>query len=109
MPSRMATVTTPLAEKAEAIFTDLGYVVERDGRELRAQRKWRIVNVTPADEPVTPRGSGEFQCLVTWQEQATEVRERLQRRDPDYEWAVIGIEENGEYEVCHAPDANVSA
>ncbi|WP_092658883.1 DUF7116 family protein [Halorientalis persicus] len=105
----MATVTTPLAEKAEAIFTDLGYVVERDGRELRAQRKWRIVNVTPADEPVTPRGSGEFQCLVTWQEQATEVRERLQRRDPDYEWAVIGIEENGEYEVCHAPDANVSA
>ena len=105
----MATVTTPLAEKAEAIFTDLGYVVERDGRELRAQRKWRIVNVTPADEPVTPRESGEFHCLVTWQEQATAVRERLQRRDPDYEWAVIGIEENGEYEVCHAPDANVSA
>ena len=105
----MATVTTPLAEKAEAIFTDLGYVVERDGRESRAQRKWRIVNVTPVDEPVTPRGSGEFQCLVTWQEQATAVRERLQRRDPDYEWAVIGIEENGDYEVCHAPEAEVSA
>ena len=105
----MATVTAPLAEKAEAIFTYLGYVDEHDGRKLRAQRKWRVVNVTPVDEPSTPADPGEFHCLVTWQEKATAVRDRLERRDPDYEWAVIGIEENGEYEVCHAPDVNVSA
>ncbi|MFB6179209.1 MAG: hypothetical protein ABEI77_05740 [Halorientalis sp.] len=105
----MATVTTSLSERAETIFTDLGYVVERDGRELRAQRKWRVVRVTPVDDPAEVPRSGELRCFVTWQEQADELRTVLGSRDPEYEWAVLGIEENGEYEVHHAPRAPLPA
>jgi len=99
----MATVTTSLAEKAETIFTDLGYVVESDGTELRAQRKWRVVQVTPVDRPAETPQSGTLRCFVTWRERADDVHEHLSSTDPNYEWAVMGIEESGEYEVYHAP------
>jgi len=101
----MAGVTTALAERAETIFTDLGYVVERTGPELRAERKWRVVHVTPVDYPPEASSSGDFQCFVTWADQAPDVRERLRQTDPDCEWAVMGVEENGGYEVHRAPEA----
>lgn len=105
----MATVTTSLAEKAETVFTDLGYVVDRDGREIRAQRKWRSVQVTPVDTPTEAPASGDLRCFVTWEDRADELRDRLASCEPDYEWAVIGVEESGEYEVHHAPQTPLPA
>lgn len=104
----MATVTTPLVEKAESIFTDLGYVVESDGPELRAQRKWRSVQVTPVDEPAETPSSGELRCFVTWQDDAGSMRERLAESDHDYEWAVIGVADDGEYEVYREPTTTLA-
>lgn len=105
----MATVTTSLTERAESIFTDLGYVVEDEGAELRAVRKWRVVQVTPVDRHEETPDSGTFRCFVTWGERATEVQSRLANADPDYEWAVMGVDENGEYDVYHAPQSPLPA
>ena len=105
----MATVTTSLAETAEHIFSDLGYVVESDGAELRAQRKWRVVQVTPVDSPDETPNSGELRCLVTWRDRAAEIHDSLTSRNPDYDWAVMGVEENGEYEVYHPPQKPLPA
>jgi hypothetical protein len=99
----MATVSTPLANEAETIFTDLGYAVETEGAELRAERKWRVVQVTPIDEATDPPRSGDLRCFVTWDDRAATVRRHLSRTDPDYEWAVIGIDEEGDYEVFRTP------
>jgi hypothetical protein len=93
----MATVTTPLAEQAESIFTDLGYTVSTEGPELRAERKWRVVHVRVGEDPASET-EGELQCFVTWDDRADEVHDRIAARDPDYEWAVLGVRENGEYE-----------
>jgi hypothetical protein len=95
----MRAVTTELAEKAQSIFADLGYTVSRDGAEFRAERKWRVVHVTAADEPGTVPNNGEYRCFVTWSESVEEVRRQLEREDPDYEWAVIGVDEGDDYEV----------
>jgi hypothetical protein len=98
----MATVNTPLAEKAESIFSDLGYVVSGESGELRAERKWRVVHVTPMEASDEAPPSGDLRCFVTWDEQAQELRRRLTRASPDYEWALIGVDESGDYEVVHA-------
>ena len=105
----MATVTASLEKTAESIFSDLGYVVEPDGPELRAKRKWRVVQVTPLDTPDEAPRSGDLRCFVTWRHRADEVRERLASSELDYEWAVMGVEENGDYEVHHAPQSSLAA
>jgi hypothetical protein len=105
----MATVTTPLAEKAESIFTTLGYDVSGSGAELRAERKWRTVHVTAMRQPETAPQSGDFRCFVTWQDRVDEIRTHLAGADLDYEWAVIGVEESGEYEVHDPPVRTASA
>jgi|APHM01.1.fsa_nt_gi hypothetical protein len=94
----MATVSTPLVDRAANVFSDLGYTVRREGRELRAERKWRVVQVAPADEELpTPRE--RFQCLVTRAEHAETLRERLAAESPDCEWAVLGITDDGDHEI----------
>jgi hypothetical protein len=93
----MATATTPLAEQAESIFTNLGYSVSNDGPELRAERKWRVVHVRVGEDPAGETDA-ELQCFVTWDDRAGEVYDTLVTRDPEYEWAVLGISEDGEYE-----------
>jgi hypothetical protein len=99
----MATVSKPLREKAESIFTELGYVVSPDGGELRAERKWRVVHVTPIDDSDDPPSAGTLRCFVTWSDRAADVYAELSGSDLDYEWAVIAVEEDDEYEVVRAP------
>lgn len=105
----MAPVTMPPVEEAKSIFTRLGYAVSGEGTELRAERKWRTVHVTAVDGesaesgtcPITDGGHAEEQlrCFVTWAESATTLRDSLRRLRPGYEWAIIGVDDAGEYEV----------
>ena len=94
----MGAVTTSLASQAESIFDDLGYTVSRHDTELLAERKWRIVHVT-LSYPDTIPSDGDFRCFVTRSEEATSTCRRVEMADPDYEWAVIGVDDDGEYEV----------
>lgn len=97
----MGTVTSSLGQQAQSIFRELGYSVSRDGGEFRATRKWRVVQVTPMPEPRDPPTAGTLRCFVTWAEHAPAVEREVTRTDPDYEWAIIGVEGEGEYEVAH--------
>ncbi len=113
----MAPVTMPPVEEARAIFSRLGYTVSGDGAELQAERKWRTVHVTAlAGEDTESAGraladggreESELRCFVTWREYTGELRERLESRGPPYEWAVIGVDDEEEYEVC--PDGVTTA
>jgi len=100
----MRAVTKPLDEQARSIFTDLGYEVETRGTELLAERKWRSVRVTTVTADDETPDSGEYRCFVAWNDDVDTVARRLRRRDPDYEWAVLGVDEDGDYEVTHRPD-----
>ncbi|PSP27455.1 hypothetical protein BRC65_05690 [Halobacteriales archaeon QH_2_65_14] len=96
----MGTVNTTLMQEAESIFTDLGYAVSTAGGEMRAERKWRVVQVTPMAEPDDPpASSGQLRCFVTWAERVGALERRLTRADPDYDWAIIGIRDDEEYVV----------
>jgi hypothetical protein len=90
----MGTVSTALRQEAESIFTDLGYAVTADSGELLAERKWRVVHVTPMAEPEQPPTEGSMRCFVTWEDGVTRLERRLARADPDYEWAIIGVGED---------------
>jgi len=105
----MATVTTSLADRAETIFTELGYTVDRTDGELRAERKWRVVQITPVDDPAEAPLSGDLRCFVTDHDTAHEVYDHLLSVDPEYDWAIMGVEDAGEYEVYRAPDMPLSA
>lgn len=98
----MGAVSTTLRREAESIFTDLGYDVDADGEELRAQRKWRVVEVTPMAEPDEPPTSGGLRCFVTWADRLDALERRLRAVDPDYEWAIIGVTDD-DYVVSHCP------
>jgi len=106
----MAPVTMPPVEEARKIFRRLGYSVDGDGVDLRAERKWRTVHVTAldADDASSPRqlradgGTTDYRlrCFVTWMEAAGDLRDRLSNLDPNYEWAVIGVDDGSDdYEV----------
>jgi hypothetical protein len=98
----------PPVEEARSLFRRLGYSVDSDGADLRAERKWRTVHVTAldADEASSPRrlradgGQPEYRhrCFVTWMEAAGDLRDRLSRLEPGYDWAVVGVD-GDEYEV----------
>ncbi len=98
----MGVVSTTLRQEAESIFTDLGYDVATTGSELRAERKWRVVTVTPMDEPDEPPMSGDLRCFVTWSDRLDALERRLTEADLDYDWAIIGIND-GDYVVSHSP------
>ena len=100
----MATATRPLAERAERVFRDLGYTVTTEGTGLRAERKWRVVRVTPVDGASELPSPDDYHCFVTWAEKAPAVRDRLAGRAGDCEWAVIGVSEDGDYEVHRAAE-----
>ena len=100
----MGAVSTSLVEEARRIFTDLGYEVTDDGDELRAERKWRTVHVTTA-EPEEAASHGNLRCFVVRAERATDVREQLLSVEPEYDWAVISVDEE-DYRVLH-PSADV--
>lgn len=98
----------PPSKEARSVFERLGYAVSGDGPEFVAERKWRSVHVRTLcsdDASWTDRlrtGETEMQCLVTWMEYAEEVRDRLLERAPDGEWAIIGVDDDGNHEVHQA-------
>jgi len=94
----MGAVTTSLAEHASSIFADLGYSVSRTESELRAERKWRVVRVT-CSEPSTIPTDGQHRCFVTQIEDAATTYRRVSMANPEYDWAVIGVDEDGDYDV----------
>jgi hypothetical protein len=95
----MAAVSTSLDEQARSIFDDIGYTVSRTDDGLRAAHKWREVGVTVVEDDVTLPDDGEMRCFVTRASKAETVGERLEKRDVPYDWAVIGIREDGGYDV----------
>jgi len=95
----MAAVSTSLDEQARSIFDDIGYTVSRTEDGLRAAHKWREVGVTVVEEDTTLPESGEMHCFVTRAPEAPELGHRLSRMDVTYDWAVIGIREDGGYDV----------
>ncbi|ERH06190.1 MAG: hypothetical protein J07HN4v3_01800 [Halonotius sp. J07HN4] len=109
----MATVTIPPAEEAREVFTQLGYAIEERGSEFVAERKWRRVQVTPldADDATDPDdiveygtdGGPRLRCFVTWMDATDPLQSYLQSVKPPYDWAIIGIEADGEFQVVH-PD-----
>lgn len=92
---------TPPSEKARSIFSELGYTVSGNGTELKAERKWRVVRVTAVGESLETPESGNLRCFVAWKDAAHDLREQLLKEKPDYDWAVIGVDDTGDYEVLH--------
>ncbi|VTT86520.1 hypothetical protein DM2_2558 [Halorubrum sp. DM2] len=100
----MATASIPPTTEARDVFRELGYTVSEGGREFVAERKWRRVLVTVlclddddldpylADGGETPR----LRCFVTWRDRAADLQDRLVSAKPPYDWAVIGIDHDGE-------------
>ena len=55
-------------------------------------------------EPGDPPASGEMRCFVTWADRVDALEARLEGVDPDYDWAIIGIEDECEdYVVAGQP------
>lgn len=100
----MGAVSTSLIEEARTVFSDLGYEVTEAGDELRAERKWRTVYVTAAD-PAEANTHGRLRCFVARADRAAAVRDQLLDLEPDYDWAVITIDED-ESSVLH-PSADI--
>ncbi|MFC6757947.1 DUF7116 family protein [Halomicroarcula sp. GCM10025894] len=95
----MAAVSTSLDERARSIFDDIGYTVSRTENGLRAAHKWREVGVTVLEGDTAFPESGEMHCFVAKAAEAPEVGHRLSRMDVGYDWAVIGVREDGGYDV----------
>lgn len=105
----MVAVTTQLIERAEDIFTDLGYTVSGDGLELRAERKWRVVQVTILDEIDDLPERGDLRCFVATENRAHTLMERVLSVGPEYDWAIISVDDGGaSYEVLHPPIGSVA-
>lgn len=99
--------TVPPNEEARSVFERLGYAVSGDGSEFIAERKWRSVRVRTlcAEDAARPGDLDDdygLQCLVTWTDCVDELDEKLSERSPDGEWAIIGVDDEGEYEVHRA-------
>jgi hypothetical protein len=106
----MASVDMPPVRQAVDVFKRLGYSVSDENREFQARRKWRTVRVTVLDSDeatatrraLTDGGRTEdasFRCFVTWKEYAGAIRDRLESADLGADWAVIGVDDAGDYDV----------
>ncbi len=104
----MSGASGPPVAEAAALFRRLGYTVTDEGREFVARRKWRTVavRVLGAEEPVTDGGRSDdapdLRCYVTSRGAAAALDSRLAAFDPDPEWAVVGLDDDG-HEVVRAP------
>ena len=90
-------------EQARSIFDGLGYDVAGTGSEFSAKRDWKEVHVSAVADTSVPTDGGRYRCFVTWSEHTADLQETLRRADPGFEWAVIGVSEDGDYEVARAP------
>jgi hypothetical protein len=107
----------PPVEEAKTVFSRLGYDVSEDGTELRAERKWRTVRVVAVDGTSTNGSnaiadggveSDGLHCYVTWTEYTSDLLSRLERQNPTYDWAVIGVDGSGDYDVVRPSKTLVS-
>ncbi|SFC01152.1 hypothetical protein SAMN05444422_103480 [Halobiforma haloterrestris] len=100
----MGPVNMRLVEQARSIFAELGYTVEGNGPEFRAERAWKVVHVNTVLETETlpSSSSGEFHCFVAQAGDADDLEERLTSADPSYEWAIIVVD-GDDYQVERAP------
>jgi hypothetical protein len=99
----MGPVNMRLVEQARSIFADLGYSVEGDGPEFRAERKWKVVHVSTVLEPnELPSSTGQFRCFVARPEDADTLEATLKRTNPSYEWAII-VADGDDYQVERVP------
>jgi cellobiose phosphorylase len=100
--------TIPPSEEARRVFERLGYAVSGTGAEFVAERKWRSVRVQTLCSEVAertddlPADDTGMRCLVTWMEAVDDLRERVLEHAPDGEWAIIGVDDDGNHEV-HQP------
>jgi len=90
-------------EQARSIFDGLGYEVAGTGSEFSAKRDWKEVHVSAVADTSVPTDGGRYRCFVTWAEHTDALADRLRREDLGCEWAVIGVSEDGDYEVTRAP------
>ena len=114
----MAPVTMPPVEEAKTVFSRLGYDVSEDGTELRAERKWRTVRVVAVDgnAPSGPNvladggveSDDRLHCFVTWNDYTSDLLTRLERKNLSYDWAVIGVDGDGNYDVVRPSKTLVS-
>jgi len=95
----MGAVSTSLDEQARSIFDDIGYTVSRTDDGLQAAYKWREVGVTVLEDDDTIPESGDMHCFVTHAARASDLGRRLTRKEVPYDWAVIGVREDGGYDV----------
>lgn len=100
----MAIASASLETRARSIFDDLGYTVVGEGGRFRAERDWKVVQVTATDDVAEPSGDG-LHCYVTSREHAGDLSRELAGCDCE-EWAVIAID-GEEYEVVRAPPGPV--
>lgn len=80
----------------------MGYTVVGDGPEFRAERAWKVVQVTATDSEPEVADADGLRCYVTEPEQVRSIRRSLASADPDFEWAVIAVD-GDDYEVHRAP------
>ncbi|GGL24606.1 hypothetical protein EFA46_000495 [Halarchaeum sp. CBA1220] len=100
----MVPSNTPPVDEAREIFTDLGYEVTGDaGNSFRAAREWKEVDVLAVTDDVSTGDGDRMRCFVTWNDHVERLERALDADDHDYEWAVIGVAEDGEYQVARAP------
>lgn len=104
----MAPGTIPPTTEARDVFRELGYSVSEQGTDFVAERKWRSVLVTPigADDAQDPEpyladgGSPpKLRCFVTWKRSAADLRKHLLDLKPPFDWAIIGVDGDGDFAV----------
>lgn len=91
----MGAVTTPLADRVTSIFDDLGYTVSGTEPRLRAERKWRVVDIS-LQPPESIPTAGDFHCFVATPGEASDLYDEILDVDPGYEWAVMRVDDEGE-------------
>ncbi|MCL9816194.1 DUF7116 family protein [Natronocalculus amylovorans] len=108
----MATVTMPPSEEARTVFKRLGYAIDEEEMQFIAERKWRRVLVTPMCESDVESPErlleGEdttdyprLRCFVTWKQSAETLLTYLRSAKPPYDWAIIGVDRDGDFEVVY--------
>lgn len=104
----MAPVTIPPTTEARDVFRELGYTLSDESPEFVAERKWKRVLVTPigADDATDPEpyladggDTPRLRCFVTWKTAADDLRKHLLELKPPFDWAVIGVTNDGDFDV----------
>lgn len=93
----------PLEGHARLVFERLGYSVTYEGGALEARRDGKVVRVVAVEDGSLPRIDTDVDkyCLATHAEEAPSLKRTAESRLPsDADWAVIGLEEDGDYFVA---------